>query len=169
MPRYHPPGVASSSTYSGVIPPTSIPKPGLHAADQFHCNLTQSIRTEALSRAIEVETGFNTRLTWLFHRSVMKGSDPDCMKLRHTPASLYGCPKKIYLNARDVFHSGVKSMKDPQEFKYGLWGFEKMEVDICRRITFVRYITGWWERDRKQQEEKKMARMREEASSAPTT
>jgi hypothetical protein len=167
MPRYHPPGVASSSTYSGVIPPTSIPKPGLHPADQFHCKLTQSIRTEALSRAIEVEAGFDTRLSWLFYRAVMKGSDPDRVKLRHTPASLYGCPKRIYFNARDVFQSRVKSMKDPQEFKYGLWGFDKMEVDICRRIIFVRYITGWWERDKNQLEESKMAKMRGEGSSAP--
>jgi hypothetical protein len=117
MPRYHPPGVASSSTYSGVTPATSIPKPDFHPADQFHSKLTQSIRTEALSRAIEVEMGFDTRLSWLFHRSVMKGSDPDRIKLRHTPASLYGCPKRIFSNARDVFHSRVKSMKDPQEVR----------------------------------------------------
>jgi hypothetical protein len=58
-------------------------------------------------------------------------------------------------------------MKDPQEFKYGLWGFDKMEVDICRRIIFVRYITGWWERDKNQLEESKMAKMRGEGSSAP--
>jgi len=60
----------------------------------------------------------------------------------------YGCPKKVYLTSRDVFRSRVKAMKDPHEFRYGLWGFEKVEVDILRGIIFVRYVTGWWERDK---------------------
>ena len=169
MPRYHPPGVASSSTYSGVTSPTLIPKPGPHPADHFHCNLAQSIRTEALSRAIEVEAGFDTHIRSLFHGAVMKGLDPDRRKHGHTLASLCGCPEKVYFTARDVFSNKVKAMGDPQDFKYGLWGLEKVQVDILRGIIFVRYITGWWERDMRQLEEKKMAKKSGEGSSAPTT
>jgi len=143
MPRYHPPAVASSSTYSGVIPPASIPRPGLQPADHFHCNLAQSIRTEALKRAIDVETRFDKQIYRLFYIAVMKGSEIDRKRLHHTPASLYGCPKKVYLTSRDVFRSRVKAIKNPHEFKYGLWGFGKVEVDILRGIIFVRYITGW--------------------------
>jgi hypothetical protein len=73
----------------------------------------------------------------------------------------------VYSRARDVFVSRVKLMKDPQDFKYGLWGFEKVWVDIVRGIIFVRYITGWWERDKKRLEERRLARMRADGGSAP--
>lgn len=163
MPRYHPPGVASSSMYSGVTPPTSIPKPGLPPADHFHCNLAQSIRDEALGRASDVERDFDTQLWLLWDNAVAKGSDPERRKLGYTPASLYGCPRKTYLVARDVFKDRVKSMWDPQHFKYGIWGFENVEVDIVRGIIFVRYITGWWERDKKELAEKRLKEKRPES------
>jgi hypothetical protein len=154
MPQYHPPGSASSSTFSGSVQPISLSKPGLVPADHFHSNLTQSIREEALRRGAAMEKDFDTQLWWLFHNAVAKGSDPECKKLGHTPASLYGCSKKTYYLARDVFWEKVKSMWDPQHFKDGLWGFEQKEVGIVRGIIFVRYITGWWERDSRARKEK---------------
>jgi hypothetical protein len=152
MPRYHPPGVASSSTYSGKTPPTSIPQPRLPTADRFYCNLTQSIRTEALRRADQLEKEFDAQLWMLFHSAVGKGRDPELKKLGHTPASLYGSSKKTCLLAKDVFKDRIKAMSDPQQFKYGIWGFSEVEVDIVRGIIFVRYITGWWDRDKILQE-----------------
>jgi hypothetical protein len=166
LPRYHPPGVASSSMYSGLHPPTSMTKPGLPPIDHFHCNLALSIRTEAMRRAIDVERDFNTQLWWLFHNAVAKGSDPERKKMGHTPASLYGCPKKVFYAARDVFRDRVKAMWDPQHFKYGLWGFDEVEVDIVRGIIFVRYITGWWERDRNQLAEKRLAEQKEKGDAS---
>jgi hypothetical protein len=108
-----------------------------------------------------------TSCTGSFIPPSRKGSDTDHRKLHHTPASLYGCPTQVYSRARDVFVSRVKLMKDPQDFKYGLWGFEKVWVDIVRGIIFVRYITGWWERDKKRLEERRLARMRADGGSAP--
>lgn len=160
MPRYHPPGVASSSTYSGKTPPTSIPKPRLPTADQFYCNLTQAIRTEALRRADIIEKEFDTQLWILFHSAVAKGKDPAQKKLGHTPASLYGSSKKTYYLAKDVFKDRIKAMWDPQHFKYGIWGFSEVEVDIVRGIIFVRYITGWWDRDKKDLTEKRLSEER---------
>jgi hypothetical protein len=147
MPRYHPPGCASSSTYSGKIPPTELPKAGLDPADHFHCVLIQSIREEALQRGDETEKMFDIQLWYLFHNAVAKGSDPEHKKQGHTPASLYGCSKKNYYLARDVFSDRIKAFQDPYHFKDGLWGFGPKEVGIVRGIIFVRYITGWWERD----------------------
>lgn len=149
LPLYHPPGAPSPSHYHGRNALTPIPKPGLPPADHFHCNLAQSIRTEAMRRAANIERDFDDQLSLLFSNAVARGADPERKKLGNTPASLYGNRKQILCQASRVFTNRVKSMWDPQAFRYEMWGFEKIEVDIIRGIIFVRYIAGWWARDEK--------------------
>jgi hypothetical protein len=102
----------------------------------------------------------------VFHNAVARGSDPERKKLGHTPASLYGCPKKTFYVARDIFKNRVKQMCIPQHFKYGIWGLENLEVDIVKGIIFVRFITGWWERDQHKLAETRLAETKGKESSA---